>query len=105
MSDKKCKGSCDKSCKTDVKKPCGSGCECATKVAKPTNHHKRWSENDDKFLMLNYAARVSVDLIAQALNRTPVSVLHRLTLSGLVEFDRSEKAYYSVRAKLYQFPE
>jgi len=98
MCQDKCKGSCDKGCKTD----CKTG--CSNKMSKPTNHHKRWIEDDDKFLMLNYAAKVSVDLIAQALNRTPVSVLHRLTLSGLVEFDRAEKAYYSVRAKLYQFP-
>jgi hypothetical protein len=70
---------------------------------KPSNHQKRWSEDDEKYLIVNYAAGVNIDLIAKVLDRTTVSVLSRLSLSGLVEFDKKANAYYSVRALLYQF--
>lgn len=70
---------------------------------KPKNHQKRWSNEDEKFLIINYAAGTSMDLVASKLNRTLVSVLHRLTLAGLVEYDKKANAYYSVRALLYQF--
>jgi hypothetical protein len=70
---------------------------------KPKNHQKRWSEDDDKYLIVNYAAGASIDLIAKELDRTVISVLSRLTNSGLVEFDRKANAYYRVRALLYKF--
>jgi len=70
---------------------------------KPANHQKRWTEADDEYVLVNYAAGAAIDLIATHLNRTPVSVLGRLATKGLVEFDKSEKAYYRVRALLYQF--
>jgi hypothetical protein len=70
---------------------------------KPANHQKRWTEVDDEYVLVNYAAGAAIDLIATHLNRTPVSVLGRLAIKGLVEFDKSEKAYYRVRALLYKF--
>lgn len=70
---------------------------------KPSNHQKRWAAADEEYLLINYAAGAAIDLIATHLNRTPVSVLGRLATKGLVEFDKSEKAYYKVRALLYKF--
>jgi len=72
-------------------------------VKKPANHQKRWSEDDEQYLVINYAAGVNVDLIANVLNRTTVSVLGRLATKGLVEFDKTANAYYKVRALIYQF--
>lgn len=71
--------------------------------AKPTNHNKRWSEEDEQFLIINYAAGVAIDLIAKELNRTVISVLSRLSDNKLVEYDKKANAYYSVRALLYRF--
>jgi len=94
----------------NCKTKCGN-CDCAPapetqieiQVIKPSNHNKRWSDEDVNFLIINYAAGADIHLIANELNRTVVSILHRLKQNGLVEFDKSEKAYFSVRAKLYQF--
>ena len=68
---------------------------------KPANHNKRWNEVDDKYLLVNFASGAAIDLIARELNRTVISVLSRLTNSGLVEYDKKENAYYKVRAMLY----
>ncbi len=74
------------------------------KDTKPSNHNKRWDHEDEKYLILQYAAGVSLDCIAKTLNRTLVAVLGRLAVHGLVEFDKKAKAYYTVKALLYQFP-
>ena len=70
---------------------------------KPASHNKRWSAADEEYLLINYAAGVSTDCIANVLGRTVVSVLHRLSLKGLIEFDKKANAYYRVRALVYQF--
>lgn len=72
-------------------------------ATKPANHNKRWSEDDEKYLLINYAAGAAIDLIAKQLNRTVISVLSRLANNDLVEYDKKKNAYYKVRALLYQF--
>lgn len=76
---------------------------CGSCQDKPSNHNKRWNEADEAQAILQYAAGTPIDMIAEDLGRTPVSILHRLTLHGLVEFDREENAYFTVPVKLYQF--
>jgi len=70
---------------------------------KPANHKVKWSKEDENFLLVTYAGGTSVDCIAEELDRTVVAIYGRLAKLGLVEFDKTANAYYTVRAKLYQF--
>ena len=73
------------------------------KATKPTNHQKRWTPADEQKMILSYAGGVSPEFIAQQLGRTTVSILGRLSEHGLVKFDKTEDAYFTVPVKLYQF--
>jgi hypothetical protein len=74
-----------------------------TTVDKPTNHNKRWMPADEQRMILSYAGGVSPEFIAKQLGRTTVSILGRLSEHGLVKFDKTEDAYFTVPVKLYQF--
>ena len=76
---------------------------CGSCQDKPVNHNKRWSSDDEKDLLVKFASGKPLDLIADELGRTVVSILHRLSLNELVEFDREKNAYYTVPTLLYQF--
>ena len=73
------------------------------KTSKPVNHQKRWTQVDEQKMILSYAGGVSPEFIAQQLGRTTVSILGRLSEHGLVKFDKTEDAYFTVPVKLYQF--
>ena len=73
------------------------------KQQNPAKHQKRWSEEDIGVMVLLYAKGTPIPLIAENLERTEISILHRLSMLGLVEFNRSRNAYYTVPTLLYQF--
>ena len=72
-------------------------------VNTPVNHRKRWTPADVLSLVIQYGKGISIKIIAESLGRTEVSILDRLEQLGMVKFNRSEKAYYTVPSKIYQF--
>jgi len=73
------------------------------KAAKPANHNKRWTDEDQQTLIVEFAKGTQIVDIASVLGRTEVSVLGRLVEFDLVEFRRDEQAYYTVPTCLYTF--
>jgi len=95
-----------KTTKTTGLKPKTASCTgtCTTvKADKPANHNKRWTQIDEQQLILGYAGGSSPEFIAKQLERTTVAVLGRLAEFGLVKYNASEDAYFTVPTKLYQF--
>lgn len=90
-------------CVTSSSNKCGGSCKSKSTVAKPSNHNKRWSPTDDTALILGYAQGTGLEVMADKLGRTVVSILHRLSLNGLVKFDPKENAYMTVPTVLYKF--
>lgn len=71
--------------------------------ARPANHQKRWTEDDEGLLVFRYAQGTPIDLIAKELSRTKVAILGRLAELGFVYFDKEENAYFTVPTLIYQF--
>jgi hypothetical protein len=67
------------------------------------NHNKRWTETDRSSLIKSYASGTPIKYIAENLGRTEVAVLGQLDNLGLVKFNRSENAYFTVPTMLYKF--
>lgn len=74
-----------------------------SKILKPTNHNKRWNQEDEQILIIEFAKGSQISNIAAKLCRTEVSVLGRLADHDLVEFRKDEKAYYTMPTCLYSF--
>jgi len=70
---------------------------------KPSNHNKRWTQEEEAAAIIEFAKGTQIVDIASVLGRTEVSVLGRLVEFDLVEFRRDEQAYYTVPTCLYAF--
>ena len=92
-----------KASKVAKEKPkCDHDCGCNA-VKNPPNHQKRWTDADEKTMLQLYAAGSTIDIIANVLGRTVVSVLHRLSLNHIVMFNKEHNAYFTVPTLVYQF--
>ena len=78
-------------------------CDNCPENTKPANHNKRWTDEDQLTLIVEFAKGTQIADIATVLGRTEVSVLGRLAEFDLVEFRRDEQAYYTVPTCLYAF--
>jgi hypothetical protein len=72
-------------------------------MAKPSNHNKRWTQEEEAAAIIEFAKGTQITNIAGFLGRTEVSVLGKLATFDLVEFRKDENAYYTVATCLYAF--
>jgi hypothetical protein len=50
---------------------------------KPTQHHHRWNESDEKYLRQAIDNGINITEIAQTLGRSRISILQRIHIMGL----------------------
>jgi acyl carrier protein len=77
-------------------------CDQESEETLPINHNKRWEQEDDDKVILMFAARSSVEVIAQELGRSVSSILHRLAIKKLLKYDHKEAAYYTTPSLFYK---
>lgn len=81
---------------------CDNNCGCSG-AKNPPNHQKRWTDDDEKTMLQLYAAGSTINVIANVLGRTVISVLHRLSINHIVMFNKEHNAYFTVPTLVYQF--